>query len=154
MGVQLSWLERLHGMQKVTGSTPVTSTKGHPENVRNVLHINKSCPGGIYSFMNYIMYIIYSPSFNQFYIGHTSDLKDRLFRHNNSGSKSTKKTNDWIIKYTELFSSKAKAATRELEIKRKKSRKYIEWLISSAEQVNSKACGRDDLFEISDSPSR
>jgi len=82
--------------------------------------------------MNYTVYILYSPSRDQFYIGHTSDLKDRLFRHNNSGSKSTKRTNDWIVKYTEPYSTKGEAAARELQIKKKKSRKYIEWLICSA----------------------
>lgn len=80
--------------------------------------------------MVYTVYILYSPSIDQFYIGHTSDLTDRLFRHNNAGSKATKKTNDWIVQYTEDFSTKAKAVTREMEIKKKKSRKYIEWLIS------------------------
>ena len=69
--------------------------------------------------MSYIVYILYSPSCDQFYVGHTSDLKDRLFRHNNSGSKSTKKTNDWIIKYTEDYPTKAQAAARELQIKKK-----------------------------------
>jgi len=85
--------------------------------------------------MNYTVYILYSPSSDQFYIGHTSDLKDRLFRHNNSGSKSTKKANDWIIKCTEDYSTKGEAVARELQIKKKKSRKYIEWLI--AKQLKS-----------------
>ena len=84
--------------------------------------------------MNYIIYILFPPSCDQFYIGHTSDLKERLFRHNNSGSKFTKKTNDWIVKYTEDYSTKAEAAARELQIKKKKSRKYIEWLICSPER--------------------
>ena len=84
-------------------------------------------------FMNkFYTYIIYSPSLDQYYIGHTENVENRLFRHNNSGSKFTKKTNDWVVKYTEEFSTKAEAATRELEIKKKKSRKYIQWLISSA----------------------
>ena len=80
--------------------------------------------------MAFHVYILYSPSLNQYYIGHTSDLKDRLFRHNNSGSKSTKKANDWKQVYTELFETKGEAFRREMEIKQKKSRKYIEWLIS------------------------
>jgi predicted GIY-YIG superfamily endonuclease len=52
-------------------------------------------------------------------------------RHKNSGSKSTKKANDWVVRYTEKFESRQKAMARELEIKNKKSRKYIEWLVSS-----------------------
>jgi predicted GIY-YIG superfamily endonuclease len=85
--------------------------------------------------MSYTVYILYSPSCDQFYVGQTSDLNERLFRHNNPGSKSTKKTNDWIVKYAEDYSTKSDAAARELQIKKKKSRKYIEWLI--AKQVKS-----------------
>ena len=67
---------------------------------------------------------------DQYYIGHTADIDDRLFRHTNSGSKSTKKTNDWKLVYTEAFQSKSEVARRELEIKNKRSRKYIEWLLA------------------------
>ena len=81
--------------------------------------------------MPYAVYIIYSKTIDQFYIGHTHNLQDRLFRHNNSGSKATKMANDWEVKYTEAFETKSLAAARELQIKNKKSRKYIEWLISS-----------------------
>ena len=105
-------------MQKVTGSTPVTSTKGS----------DSTEP---FLFMTYIVYILYSPSLDQYYIGHTQNLEDRLFRHNNSGSKATKKTNDWILVYSEIFQTKGAAFHRELEIKKKKSKNYIQWLISS-----------------------
>jgi putative endonuclease len=80
----------------------------------------------------FYVYILYSPSLDQYYVGHSADLADRLFRHTNSGSKSTKKANDWVLKYSEEFSTRAEATQREMEIKRKKSRKYIEWLIGSA----------------------
>ena len=81
--------------------------------------------------MSFYVYILYSPSLDQYYIGHTENLEDRIFRHTNSGSKSTKKANDWGIKYNEEFESRKDAMHRELEIKNKKSRKYIEWLIGS-----------------------
>src|SRR5207249_156144 len=82
-------------------------------------------------FMIYYVYIIYAASIDQYYVGHSDDLQDRLFRHNNSGSKATKKANDWVTKYTEPCETRAAAMKREIEIKKKKSRKYIEWLISS-----------------------
>ena len=82
--------------------------------------------------MNCFVYILYSAKLDQYYIGHSSDLADRLFRHLNSGSKATKKAKDWILVYKEEFESKSLAYKRELEIKRKKSRNYIESLISSA----------------------
>ncbi len=81
--------------------------------------------------MPFFVYILYSSSLDQYYIGHSENLQDRIFRHTNSGSKSTKKTNDWVIKYTEEFELRKDAVHRELSIKNKKSRKYIDWLISS-----------------------
>ncbi len=82
--------------------------------------------------MSFYIYILYSSSLDQYYVGHTENLSDRIFRHNNSGSKSTKKANDWIIKHHEEFESRPEAMQRELEIKNKKSRKYIELLITTA----------------------
>ena len=81
--------------------------------------------------MPFYVYILYSSSLNQYYVGHTENLEDRILRHTNSGSKSTKKAADWEVKYTEVFESRSQAMRRELEIKNKKSRKYIEWLINS-----------------------
>jgi predicted GIY-YIG superfamily endonuclease len=75
-------------------------------------------------------YIIYSSAIDQFYIGHCEDLEDRLLHHNNSGSLATKKANDWVIVYSKRFDSRKQANQLEMIIKRKKSRKYIEWLIS------------------------
>jgi putative endonuclease len=107
-------------MQKVTGSTPVIST-------RKTLMIRS-----LLLFMPFLVYIIYSSSLDQYYVGHSENIQDRLFHHNNSGSKSTKKANDWKLVYTEMFQTKSEAAKRELEIKKRKSRKYIEWLSNSA----------------------
>ena len=76
--------------------------------------------------------IIYSAKIDQYYIGQTSNIEDRLYRHRNSGSKSTKKTSDWELKYTETFETRTIAVQRESEIKKKKSRKYLEFLVSSA----------------------
>ena len=80
----------------------------------------------------YYVYIIYSESTDSYYIGQTSDLEDRLFRHCNSGSKSTKKAKDWKLVYKEVYESRSESVLREREIKNKKSRKYIEKLISSS----------------------
>ena len=82
--------------------------------------------------MQYQVYILFSSTIDQYYVGHTHDLNDRLYRHNHSGSMATKKASDWKIVYTEIFDSKAAAYQREMESKKKKSRKYIEALVSSA----------------------
>ena len=80
--------------------------------------------------MIFTMYIIYSPSLDKFYIGYTSDLQKRLKEHNSGISDFTSVATDWELKYNELFSDRKSAMNREKEIKKKKSRKYIEWLIS------------------------
>jgi putative endonuclease len=80
----------------------------------------------------FYLYIIYSFKLDRFYVGHTSDLQQRILHHNSAFSKYTSKANDWVLKYSESFNSREEASKREREIKNKKSRKYIEWLISSA----------------------
>ena len=84
--------------------------------------------------MSFVVYILYSQTMDQYYVGHTADLEARLFRHTNSGSKATKKANDWKLMYREEHQTKTEAYKREIEIKKKKSRKYIEWLISSVQK--------------------
>ena len=78
-----------------------------------------------------MVYIIYSPGLDKYYVGYTIDLGKRLHEHNCGISKFTSKSKDWEIKYTEIFPDRESAMKREKEIKNKKSRKYIEWLISS-----------------------
>ena len=77
----------------------------------------------------FYVYVLYSGSIDSYYVGETSDLADRLYRHNNSGSKSTKKASDWQIVYTEAFATRSESVRREREIKAKKSRRYLEYLI-------------------------
>ncbi len=76
-------------------------------------------------------YILYSESKERFYVGHTADMKDRINRHNNGRSKSTKYGIPWKVVYTELFKTKSEANQRELYIKKQKSRVYILKLIKS-----------------------
>ena len=84
--------------------------------------------------MFFFVYILYSQTADQYYVGHTADLEARLFRHTNSGSKSTKEASDWKLVYREEYITRPEAYEREMEIKKKKSRKYIEWLISSLQE--------------------
>jgi putative endonuclease len=52
---------------------------------------------------DFFVYILYSPTIDQYYTGYTNDLNDRIFRHVNSGSKATKKANDWQLIYKEMY---------------------------------------------------
>ena len=74
------------------------------------------------------MYIIYSNKLNKYYIGACIDLKRRLYEHNIGHSKFTSTGVPWMIVYKEEFENLPIAKKRELEIKRMKSRKYIEKL--------------------------
>jgi putative endonuclease len=65
-------------------------------------------------------------------VGYTADVPKRLDEHNNGISTFTSKAADWKLMYSENFETRELAHKRELEIKKKKSRKYIEWLIQQS----------------------
>ena len=80
--------------------------------------------------MAYYLYIIQSAMDNSFYIGATQNLDERLARHNQGRSKFTKTKCPWRLVYFEEHPDRSCAMKREYAIKRKKSKDYIESLIS------------------------
>ncbi|MEA3391916.1 MAG: GIY-YIG nuclease family protein [Candidatus Marinimicrobia bacterium] len=78
----------------------------------------------------YYTYIIYSESKDRYYVGYTTDLGLRLEKHNSGNSRSTKSGVPWEMVYYEEYKLKTEAMARERAIKKKKSRKYIKWLIN------------------------
>ena len=76
-------------------------------------------------------YILYSPGLDKYYVGSTNDLERRLQDHNRGKGKFSRQGGSWELKYYETFETRPEAFRREQEIKKKKSRIYIEWLISS-----------------------
>jgi putative endonuclease len=78
---------------------------------------------------NWFIYILFSFKINRYYVGSTDDLGWRLERHNSGWGRYTKKGIPWKLVYYETYQTKSEALKREKEIKRKKSRKYIESLI-------------------------
>ena len=88
-------------------------------------------PNGDFFVMEYCCYILYSAKIDRYYIGHTEDLELRLLQHNSGISTFTSKATDWGLVYKQAFKTREEARNRELEIKKKKSRKYIEWIISA-----------------------
>lgn len=79
--------------------------------------------------MKYYVYILYSQLKNRYYIGYTHNPEERLIEHNLGATTSTRPGRPWTLVYTEEFEDKSSAIKREAEIKRMKSRKYIESLI-------------------------
>ena len=67
------------------------------------------------------VYILQSEKNKRYYIGHTHDLDNRLHRHNNSQTRSTKNGIPWEVVYTEDYPTKSEAYRREFEIKSYKS---------------------------------
>ena len=82
--------------------------------------------------MDFYCYILYSQPLDRYYIGQTNDLENRINQHNSGSNRFTSKGIPWIIVRKEKFNSRLEAIQRENEIKRKKSRKYIEFLIASS----------------------
>ncbi len=84
---------------------------------------------GFLAFMSYFVCILQSDVDGSYYVGYTYDTALRLVHHNDGWTISTKGKRPWKIVYTEEYGTKTEAIKREKEIKRKKSRSYIESLI-------------------------
>ena len=102
--------EHLLCKQGVRGSSPLASTK--------ILRTM------------FIVYILFSESTGRFYVGFSADLDDRILRHNQGRSKSTKAGIPWNLVHQEAFESRSEAMAREKEIKGWKSADRIRSLIS------------------------
>ena len=78
-----------------------------------------------------VCYIIYSDKLDKYYVGACINLERRLYEHNIGHSKFTSTGLPWRLVYTEQFVSLNDAKKREGQIKKMKSRKYIEVLVAS-----------------------
>jgi len=81
-------------------------------------------------------YILFSKKLNKYYVGACIDINRRLFEHNIGHSKFTRLGIPWELKYTEEYPTLLEAKQRELYIKKMKSRKYIEDLISKGNSLS------------------
>jgi len=77
----------------------------------------------------FLVYILFSESKGRFYVGHTADILDRVKRHNDGRSASTKSGRPWTLVFTEPYESRAEAMKREKQIKGWKSATAIHRLI-------------------------
>jgi len=80
-----------------------------------------------------ILYIIYSSKIDRYYIGITSeDITTRLQKHNQAsyGSRYTSQSDDWETKLTINANDMSHARRMELYVKRRKSRIYLNDLIT------------------------
>jgi len=78
----------------------------------------------------FFVYILQSLKDSSFYVGQCCDLDCRMSKHTEGMSKYTASKRPLRLRYFEIFSTRTEAIKREKEIKRMKSRKYIEGLLS------------------------
>jgi len=76
------------------------------------------------------VYVLRSVNDGWYYVGCTTDPQRRLVEHNSGESKSTRARRPFQLAYLERLPDLPAARKREQEIKRKKSRRYIDWLIT------------------------
>ena len=74
-------------------------------------------------------YILYSEKLDKYYVGACTDLDRRLMEHNIGHSKFTSLGMPWQVVYKEEYETLLEAKKRETQIKKMKSRKYIEGLV-------------------------
>jgi putative endonuclease len=77
----------------------------------------------------YYTYILFSEKLNRYYIGYTSDLQDRIAKHNRSLKGYTSMGKPWKLVYFESFISKSEAMQRETQLKSWKNVNRIKELI-------------------------
>jgi len=78
----------------------------------------------------YFVYILYSEKCNRYYIGYSANVLIRLERHNAGMVTATRNCRPYLIKATKDFATEQEARAEEIRLKKQKSRKYLEWLIS------------------------
>ena len=82
--------------------------------------------------MEFVVYILYSKSYDKIYVGYTSDLIHRFISHNSLAKKGwTIRYRPWEVIFCEFFQDKKHAAVREKLMKGALARKWIREKISS-----------------------
>ncbi len=84
------------------------------------------------------VYILFSDTLNQFYIGETVDFEERLNEHNSGFYKKTftSKASDWELFLKIVCKDRVQARKIEIHIKSMKSKKYINDLKDYPEIIN------------------
>lgn len=75
--------------------------------------------------MNYITYVLKSKLDSNFYVGYTTNLKQRLAEHNSGKVKSTSARRPFEVVYYEVCYNQKDALHREKYLKSSYGKKYI-----------------------------
>jgi putative endonuclease len=74
----------------------------------------------------YKVYILYSKKINRYYVGSTSDLQDRINRHNQGRSTYTKKGMPWELIKCFDYLNRSEAVRLENKIKKRGISRYLQ----------------------------
>ena len=85
--------------------------------------------------MIYSVYIIYSKSKDMFYRGHTSDITDRLIRHNGGREKATAIGLPWLLLWCTQKSNKSEAYRLEMKLKNLSRERLIEFMLKYEDDI-------------------
>ena len=80
--------------------------------------------------MTYLGYILHSLTDGSYYLGQTRDLPHRVHEHNCGRVSSTRRGMPWELVYWREFPNRSEAVKWERMLKARKSRAYIEALLS------------------------
>ena len=75
------------------------------------------------------LYVLYSPTIDQYYIGISHDVEERLHYHNSSYKGWTRRGRPWHVVFSRLFESKKQAKVWEKWLKSQKDRRIIEKVV-------------------------
>ncbi len=82
-------------------------------------------------------YILYSKKLTSFYKGETSNMLDRLNRHNNGYEKSTQSGVPWILVWKGEKVTKSEAKLLERKLKNLSVKRTIEFILKYSEGIPS-----------------
>ena len=84
----------------------------------------------------FYVYILENDTTHQYYTGSTDDLTRRLDEHASGKSRFTRHKGPWKLVYSKGFETRSQAVRREMEIKNKKNRKYIQDTVKRQGRLN------------------
>jgi len=87
--------------------------------------------------MSYLVYILYSKKLNTFYKGQTSDLTDRLKRHNSGYEKATKSGAPWVLLWINQKDTRSEAVKLESKLKNLSRARLVQFMLKYQEDVAS-----------------
>lgn len=86
----------------------------------------------------YYVYILYNRTIDKYYVGYTGNIKQRIEDHRRGKTKrhyTKNQRGEGELVYKEEYKTQKEAKSREKEIKSKKSKRYIEMLLSADSSI-------------------